>query len=241
MSTAGRPASVISGSGYIQRLARVLGAVSDQEASRLLNMMQERRLQPRESVFTAGERSDTIYFVVHGCVKLIVTGRNGRDTVLDLLRVGDIVGETSLVEGGVRQVSAEAVEHTILVGLSRENFETLVYQWPALAAAVMKLIARRTLAQQRLLQRLTSRSVSGRLALLLLDEQERQGDEGPVRLGLRHHQIAQLIGASRETVSALFSRFVKLGLISYDRSTITVLDRSQLSACARGDLYVSAR
>lgn len=229
------------GAGYVQRLGRMLGTLSDHEISRLLTAMAERELRSQELVYAEGENSDSIYFVVRGCVRLFVAGRNDREVVLELLRVGDILGETALIEEGVRQSSAQATEPSTIVGLRREAFEALMLQYPTLAAAVTKLLARRILAQQQLMQRLASLPVSGRLALLLLEELVRQGTGEVLQLGLRHHQIAQLIGTSRETVSALLRRFAQLGLIKYDRTVIRVLDQEQLGRCARGELYVSAR
>ncbi len=232
---------VSRGALYIQRLGGRLGATDDAEVRRLIDAMHERELAPQETLFVAGEHSNSIYFVVSGCLAISIAGRNGREVTLDLLRAGDIAGETALVEDGVRRRSVFALESSIVVGSRREDFEVLMQQSRAFALAIARLMAERILDHEQLIQRLTSQSVSSRLAQLLLDQLARQSGNAVLQLRLTHNQIAQLISTSRETVSALLSRFVKLGLIHYDRSSITVLDRERLCECARGELYVSAR
>jgi len=125
------------------------------------------------------------------------TGSNA----LDLLKAGNILGETALVEGGVR----------------------------------------RLLLQQQQLLRLVANSVSSRLAALLLDELRKQGADSILRLDLTHQEIAQLIGTSRETVTALLSRFVALAMIGHDRRPITVLYAKALASCVRRRLQVGPR
>ncbi len=232
---------VSRGSMYIQRLGGMLGATEDPAVQRLMDAMHERALAPQETLFAAGEHSNSIYFVVNGCLAISIAGRNGREVMLDMLRAGDIAGETALVEDGVRRRSVFALEPSIVVGISREDFEVLMQQSRAFATAVTRLMAERILAHERLIQRLTSQSVSSRLAQLLLDLLARQAGNSVLKLHLTHNQIAQLVSTSRETVSALLSRFVKLGFIQYDRASITILNEAGLGECARSERYVSAR
>lgn len=226
---------------YVRRLSKLLGAPADANVARLSNVMIERSIRAHDALFAAGDRSDMVFIVVNGRVKLSTAAENGKEVILDLLKAGDILGETALVESGVRQLSAEALEDSTLLGLRCDDFEVLMRQWPALACAVTKILARRLLLRQRQLQRLVSKSVSSRLAALLLDELHEQACVSTVYLDLTHQEIAQLIGTSRETVTALLSRFAGLAMIAHDRRTITVLDLATLTACARGQMQVSPR
>jgi len=226
---------------YVRQLCRLLGAPTETEAARLMTIMVERHVEAHEPIFSAGDRGDTVFIVVNGRIKLSTAAENGKEVIVDLLKAGDILGETALVENGVRQLSAEALEESTLLAIRREDFEGLMRQWPALAMAVTKILAQRLLSQQILLQRLVSKSVSSRLALLLLDELSKQGSETTLRLDLTHQEIAQLIGTSRETVTALLSRFQGLGIIKHERRTITIYDMDMLNACAQGHIQVSPR
>jgi CRP/FNR family transcriptional regulator len=225
---------------YVRQLCRLNGALDDADVARLSAIMVERVVHAREPVFAAGDHSDSVYILVRGRVKLATASDNGKEIILDLLKAGDIFGETALVESGVRQLTAEALEESIVLGLRCGDFEALLAEWPALGNAVTKILARRLLQQQRQLQQLVSKSVSSRLATLILEEERRAGG-GEVALDLTHLEIAQLIGTSRETVTALLSRFQALRIIAHDRRRLRVLDGERLVDCAQGRLQVSPR
>lgn len=229
------------GSTLLQRLSVLLGATEDREVCRVIEAVRERRLAAREPLFMVGERSTTIYFVVSGCVALSTSGRGGRGIILALLRAGDIAGETALVEDGVRRLSASALEPSLVAGIPCDSFTVLMQRLPVFACAVTRLLAERLLSHEQLIERLACQSVSSRLAQLLLELLARQHDTPVLEQQFTHNQLAQLVSTNRETVSALLSRFAKLGLIEYERSSITVLDVAQLGSCARGELAVSAR
>jgi CRP/FNR family transcriptional regulator, cyclic AMP receptor protein len=131
---------------YVSQIGKLLGAISEADLNRMMNVMVERRVHAHELLFTAGDRTDAIYILVQGRVKLFSVADNGKEVILDLLQAGDIVGETALVENGIRQISAEALEETIAVGLSRGDFEALMQVRPTLAAAVAHILARQPLA-----------------------------------------------------------------------------------------------
>jgi CRP-like cAMP-binding protein len=98
-------------------------------------------------------------------------------------------------------------------------------------------MARRLAGMQRTFMNLVSKPVSARLADTLLNRQE----EGVVHLGLTHQELAQTIGTSRETVTALLSRFATLGAIMPVADGYRIIDEDVLDDIANGDLQVSPR
>jgi CRP/FNR family transcriptional regulator, cyclic AMP receptor protein len=102
---------------------------------------------------------------------------------------------------------------------------------------MMELMARRLAGMQRTFMNIVSKPVSARLADTLLNRQ----DNGSVQLGLTHQELAQTIGTSRETVTALLSRFVTLGAITPIGDGYRILDEDLLDDIANGDLPVSPR
>jgi CRP-like cAMP-binding protein len=110
-------------------------------------------------------------------------------------------------------------------------------QSPRLGFAMMELMARRLVGMQRTFMNLVSKPVSARLADTLLNRQE----DGVVHLGLTHQELAQTIGTSRETVTALLSRFATLGAISPLGDGYRIVDEDLLDDIANGDIPVSPR
>ncbi len=102
---------------------------------------------------------------------------------------------------------------------------------------IAELMARRLAGMQRTFMNIVSKPVSARLADTLLNRQ----DQGAIHLGLTHQELAQTIGTSRETVTALLSRFVALGAITPITDGYRISDEDLLDDIANGDLSVSPR
>jgi CRP/FNR family transcriptional regulator len=141
------------------------------------------------------------------------------------------------VEDGERTACAQSIDDTVAVSISWEDFSHLLQQSPKLGFARMEMMARRLAGMQRTFMNIVSKPVSARLADILLNRQE----EGVVHLGLTHQELAQTIGTSRETVTALLSRFVTLGAIAPIADGYRVVDEDILDDIANGDLSVSPR
>ena len=107
----------------------------------------------------------------------------------------------------------------------------------AMKSAMMELMAHRLAGMQRAFMNIVSKPVSARLADTLISRQE----DGFINLGLTHQELAQTIGTSRETVTALLSRFVTLGAITPVPDGYRITDEDLLDDIANGDVPVSPR
>ncbi len=233
----GRQALQRSIAWYLRQLSRVLNVLSDEELERLIPMLTERQFRPRQVLFQAGDPAERVYLLLKGRVKIYQVAENGKEIILDVVGKGGVVGDMAIVEDGERTACAQAIEDTVAVSISWEDFSHLVQQSPKLGFAMMELMARRLAGMQRTFMNIVSKPVSARLADILLNRQE----DGTIHLGLTHQELAQTIGTSRETVTALLSRFVTLGAITPVADGYAVLDEDLLDDIANGDVPVSPR
>jgi CRP/FNR family transcriptional regulator len=222
---------------YLRQLSKVLNVLNDEELERIIPMLTERRFRPRQVLFTAGDPAERVYLLLKGRVKIYQVAENGKEIILDVVGKGDVVGDMAVVEEGERTACAQAIDETVAVSISWEDFSHLMQQSPKLGFAMMELMARRLAGMQRTFMNIVSKPVSARLADTLLNRQE----EGLVHLGLTHQELAQTIGTSRETVTALLSRFVTLGAIVPIGDGYRITDEDVLDDIANGDLPVSPR
>lgn len=222
---------------YLRQLSRVLSVLSDEELERLIPMLTERRFRPREPLFLAGQAPERVYLVLKGRVKLFQVVDNGKEVILEVVGRGGIVGDHSIVQDGERIASAQALEETVCLAISWEDFLHVLQRSPRLGLAMMELMARRLATLQRALSALVSKPVGARLAEFLVERA--RGEE--LRLGLTHQEIANSIGTTRETVTALFSRFVSLGALVPTPGGYRVADLALLRQIAEGQLHVSPR
>lgn len=233
----GRQALQRSIAWYLRQLSRVLNVLSDEELERLIPMLTERQFKPRQVLFQAGDPPERVYLLLKGRVKIYQVAENGKEIILDVVGKGDVVGDMAIVEGGERTACAQAIDETVAVSISWEDFSHVVQRSPKLGFVMMELMARRLAGMQRTFMNIVSKPVSARLADVLLNRQE----DGVVHLGLTHQELAQTIGTSQETVTALLSRFVTLGAIAPVADGYAIADEDLLDDIANGDLPVSPR
>lgn len=233
----GRQALQRSIAWYLRQLSRVLNVLSDEELERLIPHLTERRFKPRQVLFATGDPAERVYLILKGRVKVFQVADNGKEIILDVVGKGDVVGDMAIVEDGERTATAQAIEETMAVSISWEDFSHLLQQSPRLGFAMMELMARRLAGMQRTFMNIVSKPVSARLADTLLARSE----DGVIRLGLTHQELAQIIGTSRETVTALLSRFVTLGAIAPIPDGYRIVDEDLLDDIAAGDVPVSPR
>lgn len=222
---------------YLRQLSKVLNVLNDEELERLIPMLTERSFRPRQVLFSAGDPAERVFLLLKGRVKIYQVAENGKEIILDIVGKGDVVGDMAVVEAGERTACAQAIDETVAVSISWEDFSHLIQQSPKLGFAMMELMAHRLAGMQRTFMNIVSKPVSARLADTLLNRQE----DGIVHLGLTHQELAQTIGTSRETVTALLSRFVTLGAITPSGDGFRITDEDVLDDIANGDLSVSPR
>ena len=233
----GRQALQRSIAWYLRQLSKVMSVLSDEELERLIPLLTERTFRSRQMLFQSGDPAERVYLLLKGRVKIYQVAENGKEIILDVVGKGGVVGDMAIVEDGERIACAAAIDDTVAVSISWEDFSHLMQQSPKLGFAMMELMARRLVGMQRTFMNIVSKPVSARLADTLLNRQE----DGMVYLGLTHQELAQTIGTSRETVTALLSRFITLGAIVPSGDGYRILDEDLLDDIANGDLPVSPR
>jgi CRP-like cAMP-binding protein len=183
---------------------------------------------PRGSVILfENDPGDALFIVREGRVKVVLIGEDGREVILGVLGVGDHFGELSLIDNQPRSAHVIAMEDSNLLVLHRDDFRRRVETSPVVALALLTELSRRLRRADEKIGGLVLLDVPGRIARLLLDLSEQAG--GPtIEKPLTHQTIAQIIGASRETVSRAMKEFQDAGWITVQRRRITVADVAAL-------------
>src|SRR5687767_8172911 len=174
---------------------------------------------------------DSLFVVRQGRVKVVLVGEDGREVILGILGVGEHFGELSLIDQQPRSAHVIAMDDATLIVLRSEDFRRRVDAAPEIAWALLVELARRLRRADTKIGGLVLLDVPGRIAKLLLDFAGESGSD-VIEKPLTHQTIADMIGASRETVSRAMREFQDRGLISVERRQITIADRGQLEQMA---------
>ena len=193
-----------------------------------------RRLGRDEMLFNEGDPSDGLFVVQAGAVKVFKMAETGRDQVLAMDRAGSTQGELPLFDGGTFPASAAAVEDSTLLSLPKREFLDLCRRNSEVAFAVIRSLAWRFRYMTSLVEELSLKEVSHRLARFLRDRAVRSGvrTKRGVEFPLEetNQEIGAEIGTVRDLVSRNLRRFVDRGIIRLERRKVIVLDMAELEA-----------
>jgi CRP-like cAMP-binding protein len=221
----------------VVRQAPLFAALDEEAATALLASMTRTQLGRSEVLFHEGDPGDRVYVITEGKVKLGRTSGDGRENLLAILGPGEMFGELSLFDPGPRNATATAVSEAVLVGLGSDDLGTWLAGRPDVARQLLRALARRLRRTNETLADLVFSDVPGRVAKALLDLSERFGR--PTEDGLRvthdltQEELAQLVGASRETVNKALADFASRGWLRLEARAVILTDIDRLRKRAR--------
>lgn len=180
------------------------------------------------AIFEQGSPGRLAYLVVSGKVKITQFTGNGYSNVLAILGPGEVFGEFCLFEGGLRSASAHAVTATLLRELDRAVLDELLNSDLEVATWLIRQLARRLRRANDAATDLAFSDVPTRVAQVIIDLADQFGQEvdGVVFLdhGLTQAELAQLVGAARESVNKALASFVSRGWITSQQGSARLLD-----------------
>jgi CRP/FNR family transcriptional regulator len=142
-------------------------------------------------------------------------------------------GELSLFDPGPRTATATAITEATLSGLGHDDLQPLLTQRPEVAGRLLAALARRLRRTNEAMADLVFSDVPGRVAKALLDLSTRFGvtvDDGlRVTHDLTQEELAQLVGASRETVNKALADFAARGFLRLEGRAVVILDVDRLT------------
>ncbi|CAN5772864.1 cAMP-activated global transcriptional regulator CRP [soil metagenome] len=211
-----------------------------------------RELQPvnfrrGHTIFAEGDQGDQMYIIISGKVKIGRRTSDGRENLLAVLGPSDVFGELSVFDSGPRTSTVTAVTTVNAVSMDREALRTWMTAHPEIGEQLLRVLARRLRDTNDNLADLIFTDVPGRVAKLLLQLSQRFGvahpepalPDGTIRDAVRvehdltQEELAQLVGASRETVNKALAEFVERGWIRLQGKCVIILDRPRLARRAR--------
>jgi CRP/FNR family transcriptional regulator, cyclic AMP receptor protein len=219
------------------RRAPLFEALDDEGTKALRAGVTEVGLTRGERLFDEGDAGDRLYVVLDGKVKLTRTSTDGRENLISLIGPGEMFGELSLFDPRPRTMSASAVTDVRLAALAHDDLRSWLNGRPDVAMHLLAALARRLRRTNEVMSDLVFTDVPGRVAKALLDLAARFGtrqDDGlQVNHDLTQEELAQLVGASRETVNKALADFVARGWIQLHPKSVLLIDPERMRRRAR--------
>jgi CRP/FNR family cyclic AMP-dependent transcriptional regulator len=215
------------------RKAPLFTALDDAAAASLLANMVSVKIAKGSVLFAEGDEGDQLYVIAEGKLKLGTSSGDGRENLLSILGPGEMFGELSLFDPGPRTSTATAVTDAKLLSLGQEKLLPWLIENPMVSLQLLASLAQRLRRTNEAVGDLVFSDVPGRVAKALIDLGERFGkktDEGLfVHHDLTQEELAQLVGASRETVNKALADFVGRNWLKLDGRAVLITDFERLS------------
>lgn len=195
-------------------------------------LVRRRRYRRGQVIIYQGDPADALYLIVSGEVKVSVLSPHGDETIFTLLGPDECFGELELFDDQPREATIETTRPTEVLRLERAAIRQLVERSPDVALALLGVLARRLRSTDRLVEDSAFLGVPERVAktlgVLVAAYHRSESGGAPVELQLTQHDLAAMIGATRESVNKALSALRDRGVVALGRQRIVVADVAAL-------------
>ena len=226
----------------VTRQQSLIGRLPSAARERVERYGRKRSYQRGETLFLQGDVHDGIVIIESGLIRSYYTAPSGKEITLAYWLPGNFVGGPEIFDGGVQVWSAVAAKNSTVTHLPGAGLRDLARGVPDLAIEIIDALSFKARCYSSLAQMLGTRSLSQRLAQVLLhlantygfeDETERGGIV--IAAAFTHAEIANLIGATRQWVTIGLNRMQKDGVLRQKRGLLVIQRVDLLSAAASAD------
>ncbi len=206
--------------------------LSHTDVSRLTDLLRT------SCLFGQGDKANTLYFIERGLIKLTRTNDAGGRFILSIYGPNELVGEEAISEGAHLYFGeAEVLSPAVVYKIPCQTLEIVKEAHPELAGALVRCLvdSNRSLAEK--LELLSLQDVERRILYSLeeLAKLVKPGADHGYPLPITQLELADLIGATRETTSTTLNQLEKKGLVKLSRRLLTIYLRQARAASASGE------
>ena len=206
----------------------LFSALADEDVSALLPCIQHRSYAARSIILQPGQRTEWLYVILSGRVKVLVEDTDGRELTLSLLGPNEFFGEIEIIDGQPCSATVEACGVCDVLCVPRKGIIECLRHNADAAMWMLGTVAARLRDAHRKLESLALLSVYDRVSRFLLD-QGREAANGEWVVESGSQQIASTVGASREMVSRVVKAMIDKGLVRRHRRKLIVLNRVRIT------------
>jgi CRP-like cAMP-binding protein len=218
----------------VLRQIPLFATLSSGDLAHVAAMTVERHYERGDIILLEGDKGGALHYVREGVVKVFKTSVGGKEQVLRLIAAGHTFNDVPALDGGSNPASAAAMEPSVVYVIRRIELLNLIATRPEVAGAVVQTLASALRHLVALVEDLSLRHVTARVAKLLL-EQEASFQEEQHIYHLTQQEMAALAGTAREVVGRALKELEVAGAIEMRQGRAVVLNRERLRMLASGE------
>jgi CRP/FNR family transcriptional regulator, cyclic AMP receptor protein len=192
---------------------------------------QTKNFHKNQSIYTCGDKSESVYFIESGKIKLSTISLAGKECLLSIYSSGDIFGESGLSKSNIYQETAIAMEKTVIKQIHYLKFFILL-QKDYLLEGFVKYLVERIAEQQEIITDLVTIDSEKRLGKTLLRLAQKMGKPTPSSIMITHRlsqeELSAMVGTTRPRISEFMRRFRENNLIEISSNHFILVKEKNL-------------
>ncbi len=218
---------------YCASKASIFSILEEPQLKQITDKITGKNYKKGEMIFFEGDKSDKLYVINSGKVKIFKYTKEGKEQILYILSIGDFLGDLSILKKDNFKFNAEALEDVSMCQLTKDDFDQAVKDNPEIALKILEVLYERIAKLENLVQSLSTKDIESRISRLLLsfikDFGVPEDDIIRLELPLSREDMANYIGVTRETISRKLNSMQDEGIIDLiGNKTIILKDMEYL-------------
>ena len=212
----------------------IFNALTDEDLEQVIATLEDREFDSNQLIYTPQESEGKVYLLKEGEVKIYQRSVNGKKFVIDTIVPGDIFGDLDLAENtnAMQEKFARAATPVKVCILSKDDFIQVLQSKPQAAFSIIKKLSEKLTLAESKIRDLALHNVSIRLLNELVRFSKKHGKESPngtaIHHRLTHEELADMIGATRETVTKALGELKEKDFLSYNKDREIVLNEKKI-------------
>lgn len=209
-----------------------MAGVSERETEQLLSRTTSQECARGEIVFEPASGPRSVYLLEKGLVRIFRLSEQGGEVTLGYVRPGEVFGELQAISDHARESFAQAISPSLVWRIPIPELRRLINTVPQIALRVAEQMEKRFRRVESRVEGLALRDLRARICLMLLELAEDFGREADgevlIDLPLSQHDLAILVGASRQSVNKCLRDLREARRIAYRKRRFALLDPAEL-------------
>ena len=206
--------------------SEIFSSLKDKELKSIGELFEILKFNNNDTVFNEGDPSDKFYILAEGNVKIMKHSVAGKDIILEIMSPGDVFGGVAVLDNKPYPASAQAMEPSSLIRISRQNLFQLMEEYPILKLEIVKYFSDKLRDAHEMLKNIATERVERRIASLLLKLSEKIGVDADgyrkIDFPLTRQEISEMVGTTVETCIRTMSKFQKQGMVKSSGGRIMI-------------------
>ena len=209
-----------NGSHRCISIVPIFNHLEESQMDEILGTVHSMSFKKGEIIYHQGKPSDSLYVVHSGKVRIYRLSESGKEQIVRILNPGDFTGELALFKEGIHESFAEAMVHTDICLINRNDLQEFLLKYPTISMKILTEFSNRLEESEIQTTRFATEKVETRIALFLAECLEKGRESTEIELPMSKKDLASYLGTTPETLSRKLTELEAEGYIKQKTNKI---------------------